>query len=72
MYARFLKILSLPESVKKYLGNNKNDSSIVRVITLRKLLYIFRQGDEGLQQSIWKIADVDLRNAAFLLDKYRV
>lgn len=46
--AKVLRVLSLPESIKVYLRNNKNDQSIVRYFTLRKLLEIIRQ-DEVLQ-----------------------
>lgn len=47
--AKVLRILSLPESIKVYLRNNKNDQSIVRFFTLRKLIDIVQQGDEVLQ-----------------------
>lgn len=47
--ARVLKILNLPESIKDYLRNNKNDPVVVKFFTLRKLLDIVRQGEEVLQ-----------------------
>ena len=47
--AKVLRVLSLPESIKDYLRNNKNNLSIVKFFTLRKLLDIVRQGEESLQ-----------------------
>lgn len=47
--ARILRILALPEAIKDFLRNNKNDPSIVRFFTFRRLLDIVRQGEELLQ-----------------------
>jgi len=47
--AKILRILALPEQIKDFLRNNKNDPSIVKLFNLRRLLDIVRQGEEQLQ-----------------------
>ena len=47
--ARVLRILELPGSIKDFLKSNKEDSLIVKLFSLRKLLDIIRQGEERLQ-----------------------
>jgi hypothetical protein len=49
--AKTLRTLELPESIKDFLRNNKNNSDIIQFFHLRKLLDIVRQGDERLQLS---------------------
>ena len=52
--ARILRILSLPEAIKDFLRNNKNDPAIVRLFTFRRLLDIVRQGETALQLSCFR------------------
>ncbi len=47
--ARVLRTLDLPEQIKDYLKNNKNDSATLTFFSLRKLIDIVRQGEERLQ-----------------------
>ena len=47
--AKILRVLSLPELIKDFLRNNKNDPAIVKFFNLRKLLEIVRQGEEKSQ-----------------------
>jgi len=52
--AKILRVLALPEAVKDFLRNNKNDPYIVKFCTLRRLLNIVRQGEERLQLSYFR------------------
>ncbi|MFH1691295.1 MAG: hypothetical protein ABIC68_01800 [Candidatus Omnitrophota bacterium] len=47
--AKILRVLVLPEAIKDFLRNNKNNSTIVKLFTLSRLLDIVRQGEETLQ-----------------------
>ena len=47
--AKVLRTLELPESVKEFLKNNKNNISVVKCFNLRKLMDIVRQGEQRLQ-----------------------
>ncbi len=47
--AKILRIVGLPESIKDFLRNNKNDPAIVKLFNLRRLLDIVRQGEEAFQ-----------------------
>lgn len=47
--AKVLRVLGLPEPVKDFLRNNKNDPEIVQFFNLSKLLDIVRQGEAPLQ-----------------------
>lgn len=47
--AKILRVLELPESVKDFLRENKNDPYIVKLFTLRRLLDIVRQGEKQPQ-----------------------
>lgn len=47
--ARVLKTLTLPELVKNFLENNKNNPDIIKFFHLRRLLDIARQSEERLQ-----------------------
>jgi len=49
--AKILRTLELPESIKDFLRNNKNDPTILQFFPLRKLLDIVRQSEERLQLS---------------------
>lgn len=49
--AKLLRILSLPNPIKKFLRKNKEDPVIVKQFPLNKLLDIVRQGEERLQLS---------------------
>lgn len=49
--AKILRTLELPESIKDFLRNNKNDHAMLQFFHLRKLLEIIRQGEERLQLS---------------------
>jgi len=52
--AKILRILALPEPIKDFLRNNKNDPSIVKFFNLRRLRDIVRQGEERLQLSCFR------------------
>jgi hypothetical protein len=47
--ARILRTLNLPEPVKEFLKNNKNNPAILEFFHLRRLLDIVRQDEERLQ-----------------------
>jgi hypothetical protein len=47
--AKILRTLELPEPIKDFLRNNKNNPDIIQFFHLRKLLDIVRQGEERLQ-----------------------
>jgi hypothetical protein len=47
--AKVLRIMVLPESIKEFLRNNKNNPRIIHFFNLRRLLDIVRQRDEELQ-----------------------
>lgn len=47
--AKILRVLSLPQPIKDFLRNNKNDLSLVKFFNLRRLLEIVRQGEEKSQ-----------------------
>ncbi|MBP7215926.1 MAG: hypothetical protein KBA46_01450 [Candidatus Omnitrophica bacterium] len=47
--AKILRTLELPEPIKDFLRNNKNNPAIIQFFHLRKLLDIVRQGEERLQ-----------------------
>ena len=49
--AKILRTLELPEPIKDFLRNNKNNPDIIQFFHLRKLLDIVRQGEERLQLS---------------------
>jgi len=49
--ARILRILELPDSIKDFLKDNREDPLIVKLFSLRKLLDIIRQGEERLQMA---------------------
>ena len=49
--ARILRTLELPEQIKGFLRNNKENPDIVKVFSLRKLIDITRQGEERLQMA---------------------
>jgi hypothetical protein len=49
--AKIIRTLELPDSIKDFLRNNKNDPAILQFFHLRKLLDIVRQGEERLQLS---------------------
>jgi len=53
--AKILRILSLPESIKDFLRNNKSNPEIVKFFTLRRILNIVRQGEERLQLSYFRL-----------------
>jgi len=46
--AKVLRLLDLPEQIKDFLRNNKNDPAIVKLFNLARLLDIVRQGEEGV------------------------
>jgi hypothetical protein len=47
--AKILRLLHLPGSIKDFLRNHKNDPVLIKFFTLRRLLEIVGQGEEGLQ-----------------------
>jgi hypothetical protein len=47
--AKIVRTLDLPEVVKDFLRNNKNDPAILRFFHLRRLLDIVRESEERLQ-----------------------
>ena len=47
--AKILRVLSLPDPIKDFLRNRKNDPAIVKFFNLRRLLEIVRQGEEKSQ-----------------------
>ena len=49
--AKILRVINLSEAIKDFLRNNKNDPTIIKLFTLRRLLDIVRQGEEQLQLS---------------------
>jgi hypothetical protein len=49
--AKVLRLLDLPDLIKDFLRNNKNDPEMVQFFNLSKLLDIVRQGEEALQLS---------------------
>jgi len=49
--AKVLRVLALPEPIKDFLRNNKNDPSIVKFFNFRRLLDIVRQGEARLQMA---------------------
>lgn len=52
--AKVLRTLELPESVKDFLKENKNNIAIVKCFNLKRLLDIVKQGEERLQLARFK------------------
>lgn len=52
--AKVFRLLDLPESLKDFLRDNKNNPEIVPLFNLSKLLDIVRQGEEALQLALFR------------------
>ena len=52
--AKVFRLLGLPESIRDFLRNNKDNPDVVKFFTLHKLLDIVRQGDERLQTASFR------------------
>lgn len=69
--AKILRTLELPEPIKDFLRNSRNNPAIIQFFHLRKLLDIIRQGEERLQLSRFRELMQEFEENKIENDSYR-